>query len=106
MSRRARPVRTTKRKSVFLTALRAGNTISASAALAGLGRTALYQWRNADPALCRAWDDAVEEAIDLLEAEARRRAMKQSDLLLIFLLRHHRPALYRPPRQVGISGIE
>jgi hypothetical protein len=38
--------------------------------------------------------------IDLLEDEARRRAIAVSDLLLIFLLKHHRPECYRPPRQL------
>lgn len=103
---RTRTVRTAKRRNVFLTALAAGNTITASCELASIGRTAIYAWRNADPAFADAWDNATEASVDLLEAEARRRAMAQSDLLLIFLLRHHRPAVYRPPRQLGISGIE
>lgn len=41
---------------------------------------------------------AEEESIDALEDEARRRALDGSDLSLIFLLKHRRPAVYRPPR--------
>ena len=58
------------------------------------------------------WDEALEEGTDLLEAEARRRAVtginkpvfykgevvgsipKYSDRLLIFLLKAHRPQMF------------
>ena len=66
-----------------------------------------------DPAFAAAWDDALEAAVDQLEAEARHRAIdgveqphfhqgkvcgtvrKYSDALLMFLLRAHRPETYR-----------
>jgi hypothetical protein len=41
------------------------------------------------------WDEALEDACDILEAEAWKRARDKSDLLLIFLLKAHRPAKYR-----------
>ena len=37
-------------------------------------------------------DTTLEDACDLLEEEARRRAMKDSDTLLISLLKPYRPA--------------
>ena len=43
----------------------------------------------------------LEDAVDLLEEEARRRALAGSDLLLIFLLKAHRPQMYR-----GVINIE
>jgi hypothetical protein len=38
---------------------------------------------------------ATEDAVDVLEAVARQRAILGSDTLLIFLLKGHRPEKYR-----------
>ena len=45
-----------------------------------------------------------ETGTDLLEDEARHRALDQSDLLLIFLLRSRRPHLYHQRQQVTVAG--
>ena len=69
----------------------------------------------------RQWDEALEQAVDLLAGEARRRAtgMKRdvwyagekvgeenvySDALLMFLLRAHWPQLYRDNVKMKHSG--
>jgi len=46
----------------------------------------------------------MEDAVDVLEAVARRRAVQGSDTLLIFLLKAARPAKYRERHQVEHSG--
>ena len=48
------------------------------------------------------WDEAMAEAVDRLEQIAWERARKTSDTLLIFLLKAHRPSLYR--ERYEISG--
>lgn len=73
--------------------------------LSRLGRTAAYVWRNDDPAFASDWLDAAEAGIDLLEDEARRRALAGSDLLLIFLLRNRRPDVYRPSKALQIDSV-
>ena len=68
------------------------------------------------------WDEALEEGTDLLDAEARRRAVtgidkpvyykgevvgsitKYSDRLLMFLLRAHRPQVFRDGGKVKHTG--
>ena len=68
------------------------------------------------------WDDALEEGTDLLDAEARRRAVTgtdkpvfykgevvgsittYSDRLLMFLLRAHRPQVFRDGGKVKQPG--
>ena len=68
------------------------------------------------------WDEALEEGSDLLEAEARRRAVtgvdkpvyykgevvgsitQYSDRLLMFLLRAHRPQKFRDGGKVKQTG--
>jgi hypothetical protein len=80
---------------VFLRNLRATGIVSDAAAAAGIDRSTPYAAATRDAAFEAAWQMAAEEAVDGLEAEARRRAMNGSDQLLMFLLRGQRPERYR-----------
>jgi hypothetical protein len=102
-----------KRRAVFLDALAATGNVSHAAREARMSRSRAYQLKAADPDFAAEWSDALEAATDALDAEARRRAVdgveiphfhqgqvtgtvrKYSDALLMFLLRAHRPELYR-----------
>ena len=109
-------------KPVFLEALAQTANLTTSARAAGVTRENVYQARRRSPefeAQCR---NAVEQAVDLLEREARRRAFegvlepvyhkgevvghirKYSDGLLTFLLKAHRPTKYRDNVNVQHSG--
>lgn len=106
----------------FLETLRATGNVSASARAVGLDRTAVYQHRARHRDFAKSWQDAVEEATDTLEAEARRRALEgtskpvyqggchvgdvqeYSDTLMITLLKAHRPEKYRERFQGTIDG--
>ena len=44
--------------------------------------------------------------MELLEAEARRRAMSVSDTLLIFLLKAHKPGMYREKMDLRFYSAE
>lgn len=79
----------------FLAAFRNSGNVRASCLAAGATRQTVYALRRNDADFAAAWMVAEEEAIDVLEAEARRRAMGTSDTLLIFLLKAHRPDKYR-----------
>lgn len=65
---------------------------------AGVSRTHMYRLRENDDEFRGRWDEALEESIEAVEAEARRRAMEKSDLLIIFWLKAHRPERYRETR--------
>lgn len=100
-------------KEIFLDALRQSPNVSAAAKAAGHSRQHVYVARDEDAAFALAWDDALAEAVDMAEGEAYRRAVEgvekpvyqggirvgevqdYSDTLLIFLLKAHRPHLYR-----------
>jgi hypothetical protein len=99
-----RPVRTPEKRSAFLAAIAKGASVSEASRKALIARSAAYAWRANDAAFAADWDASTEASIDILEAEARRRAMRSSDLLLIFLLRHRRPAVFRPPSRVALGG--
>jgi len=79
----------------FLEVFRATCNVRLSADAAGIDRDTAYWRRQRDETFAARWAQAEQDAIDVLEAEARRRALSVSDTLLIFLLKAHRPALYR-----------
>jgi hypothetical protein len=105
--------RTEKWKAVFLDELARSGNVLLSSRKAGASRTQVYRSRREDPAFADQWDDAIDEAVDLLEAVARGRAVngtdkpvyqggvqvgtirEYSDTLLIFLLKAHRPERFR-----------
>lgn len=114
---------TSRRRAAFLKALAETGNISAAARAAKASRSRAYQLKAADPGFAAEWADALETAIDALDAEARRRALdgvetphfhqgrvagtvrKYSDTLLMFLLRAHRPERYRE-RPAGGSDAD
>jgi hypothetical protein len=106
----------------FLTSLaRTGNVTRASRD-AKIDRGTVYVTREKDPEFAAAWEEALEEATDLLEEEARRRAYygceepvyykgtqcgvikRYSDQLMITLLKAHRPAKFRENIRQELSG--
>ena len=110
---KAAAARRPKKKALFLQALTDTVNVTLSCRKAGIPRRTAYDWREADDAFARDWDEALEEGIDLLEAEVHRRAFEgverpvyykgervgewrhYSDALATFLLRAHRPEKYR-----------
>lgn len=82
----------------FCAALANTANVRAACQAAGKNRAAVYRVRKEDPEFAARWKDALDDACDVLEAVARQRATapaKASDLLLIFLLKAHRPDVYR-----------
>ena len=108
-------------RDVFIERLKATGNVTLAATGAGVTRQNAYQTRNRNKTFRRRWDDALDQAVDLLDGEARRRAtgIKRdiyyagevvgtenvySDSLLMFLLKAHRPQLYRDNVKVEHSG--
>lgn len=99
-------------QAAFLKALAKEGIVSLACDAAGVGRGTPYAWREQDESFAAAWDVAYEQSIDLLEAEARRRAFEGvkkpvfrggqivgevtefSDRLLEFLLNGRRRAVF------------
>ncbi len=109
-----RTIRTAKNRARFLEAVvEAGGNVRKACQMVHLSRNALYQWRDEDPEFAAAWEAALQRGADVLEDEARRRAVegvpepvlyrgqvigavrKYSDMLLIFLLKGAKPEKYR-----------
>lgn len=106
----------------FLSELAKSCNVSRAAEVAGVGRQTAYDHRGMFEDFSAAWDDAIEQATDALEFEARRRAMEgtekpivsqgeiiatvreYSDQLMMALLKAHRPDKYRDRRDVSLTG--
>lgn len=103
--------------------------VTLAAQAANIERSTAYDRRNSNEVFAVLWDDAMEQAADLLEAEARRRAYdgwdepvygrlagkdagegqiglvrKYSDSLMQTLLRGAKPEKYRDRQQIEHTG--
>jgi len=79
----------------FLDRLRGSGNVRLSCRAAGVPRSTAYRWRDKWATFAAEWEEAKEDACDMLEAEAWKRATDgQSDRLLMFLLKAHRRDVY------------
>lgn len=111
----------------FLSVLRESGNVRLACEAANIDRSTAYARRHADAEFAVAWNDAMEEAADLLEAEAWRRAYdgweepvygrvgkdrdgqvglvrKYSDSLMQTLLKGHKPEKYRERQNIEHTG--
>lgn len=113
---------TRKKKDTFLKHLRTTANVTTAAKAAGVARITMYKHRKLDEKFGDQWEDAIQQAVDELEEECRRRALKgvkkpvfyqgevcgsvkeYSDNLAMFLLKGHRPRVYR--ERVELSDPE
>lgn len=91
-------------KRIFLEAFRESGIISQALMISGISRGQLRTALDKDPEFLEAFHDAKADAIDSLETEAVRRAKDGSDQLLMFLLKSHRPEVYRENHKIEVSG--
>ena len=107
------PARTAKTKTAFLKHYAENGVVLYACRAAGIGRTTFYDWLKKDKRFAELHAQATEDAIDVLEQEAKRRAVdgwdepvyqkgeevgkvrKYSDNLLITLLKGKKPDVYR-----------
>jgi len=82
-------------KDRFIEALRKGHSVTKACEIAALPRRTAYHTRRNDPEFAAAWEDAIESSVEILEDELRIRALDREDqkshLLLMFLIKKHRP---------------
>lgn len=110
-----------KWKAIFIEKLARLGNVRVAARIAGVDRETAYQHRRKDEAFAKAWQIALQDAADVLEAEAWRRAVKgvarpttiagerelvreYSDTLLIFLLKGNKPKKFREHLRHEVTG--
>lgn len=109
-------------ESKFLSALEETANVAESARLTGIGRATAYRERKENPDFAAKWDEALQLGMDSLIDEAVRRARdgttkpvyqggklvgyvkEYSDTLLIFLLKAHKPTVYRDNVDITSGG--
>lgn len=112
----SRAAQLTVRKARFLKRLRESGNVTQSARLAGLASTTLYRHRTTIASFGAAWDAALAESVDALEAALMERALNgvekpilyggevkvtvrtYSDALGMFMLKSKRPEIFDRPR--------
>lgn len=110
------------KKRAFLAAVARTGNVTVAAEIAHISRSAHYQWLEADPVYVEAFEDAMEQAAQRLEAEAKRRAVegveepvfyqgkqcgvirRYSDSLLMFLLKGALPDKYKERTSTELTG--
>jgi hypothetical protein len=90
----ARLRRVPKWQKRFLSSLARLPDISRACKLARISRQTAYRWRSEDAAFAKAWADCIQQAVENLESYAFELA-KTEPQILTFLLRAHKPELYR-----------
>ena len=107
------------KKRAFLAAYRETGNVKLACESGRVGRSSHYRWLEQDPDYAEEFEQAQKDAVDVLEAEARRRAVegweekvgwykgqaggtvrRYSDTLLIFLLKGAAPEKYRERLEV------
>jgi hypothetical protein len=91
-------------KKNFLEGVRVAATIQAGCDKAGVSRGFINHERKRDPAFEREFQDAIDAAIDYAQQSAFERGKLQSDKLLMFILRSHRPEIYREMKEMQRAG--
>lgn len=75
-------------KKVFLDILRSTGSILDAARICKIPKSLAFSWRHQDPEFAYRWDQITKaELLPHLEAEAIRRALNGSDLLLMFMMK-------------------
>ena len=95
-----RTSQTAKKRAKLLEVFADTGNISRACEAAGVGRATHYEWVDKVPDYAKAVEAAHEIAGDSLEAEARRRAMAGSDVLLIFLLKGNKPGKFADRKNI------
>jgi hypothetical protein len=91
-------------RATFLKTLAKTPSVTMAAKAAGIPRRTAYDHREKDPQFAQAWDDALNQSLDVLEHEVYQRALKDDAQLAMFLLKAHRPAIYRERIEAAVAG--
>jgi hypothetical protein len=102
---RTRARRLARWQATFLKALRHNpNVTAACRAAGGINRTTAYRHKEASQAFSALWDDALSASVDKCEEKAFDMAWKGDSQLLQFILKAHRPAIYRERIEAAVAG--
>ena len=93
------------RKKKFIAALTVHGTVYHAAQAAGVSRQTAYRWQREDPEFADQWDEARENAVDVVESTIYQQAVGGNTLAAIFYLKAHRPK-YRDRLNIDIRQVQ
>lgn len=88
----------------MLRLLAKGHSVAQAAAAIGCERGTVYGWRSSDDELRIAWDDAVDQATEVIKSVLYKKAKGGDLLACIFWLKSHKPSVYNRKQVVAIGG--
>src|SRR5678815_3420267 len=94
-----------RQKKRFIAALTAQGTVYHAAQAAGVSRQTAYRWQREDPAFAEQWEEARENAVDVVESAIYQQAVGGNTLAAIFYLKAHRP-IYRDRLNIDIAQVQ
>ena len=92
------------RQRAFLKALRRNPNITAACAIARIPRRSVYDLRAADETFAAKWDEALDASVDEVEAKAFKIAKEGDNQMIQFVLKAHRPSIYRETSRMEIDA--
>ena len=88
---------------VFLAAMQKLPVVRVACQQAGISRAEAYRARTRDATFALAWEEALQDGIDIIEAHLM--AMSQKNVVAgIFMLKNLRPNIYGEHVHVNVSG--
>lgn len=97
-------VRTRIWQRAFLKALAKSPNVSLAAKAAGVSARTAYNHKDDDPEFASAWLAALNKSVDVVEATAFKLASEGEPRLIEFILKAHRPAIYRERIEAAVAG--
>jgi hypothetical protein len=97
-------VKSTRWHAAFLKALRRNPNVAMACRAAGVNRTTAYRHRDDNEAFAVGWRAALDESVDLVEATAFKLASEGEPRLIEFILKAHRPSVYRDVQRMEIDA--
>lgn len=101
---RTRARRLARWQATFVQALRKSPNVTAACAKARINRTTAYRHREDDETFAAKWDEALDQSVDEVEETAFRIAKEGDNQMIQFVLKAHRPAIYRERSEVAVAG--
>jgi hypothetical protein len=93
-----------RQKKKFIETLEAQGTVLHAAKAAGVSRWTAYRWRQEDLEFADQWDEALENAVDVVENSLYQKAVSGDTICMIFYLKAHRP-IYRDRLNIDIEQV-
>ena len=93
-----------RQKKRFIETLEAQSTVLHAAKAAGISRWTAYRWRQEDLEFADQWDEALENAVDVVENSLYQKAVSGDTICMIFYLKAHRP-IYRDRLNIDIEQV-